>query len=632
MSRLVKFIRAMFRALPVTVGVVLVLTLLLTTAVNAQVPSQIKVSSPDTSQYPRLSISFWPFDADGNFVNNISTSTLNVFENEKQVRIQSLQLLEPGTHFVLAINEAKTLGNSYAGKTRLAYLKEAWLAWVEEQAITTMDDFTLVNNDKIVEDQLDTPSQWADAIENYQPTLDTTSPTLGCLTLAIDALSNSTDVKTRAILLVTPLPDENQLNMLEDAIAKAQAGKIHLFIWLIGPQTNETENAATVLKEAAEATEGSFFSFSGAETLPALASYLDPLRFKYQVVYDSFIQETGTYTIEVQVDQADFQKRSDKVSFDITVAAPNPIFLSPPSSVTRSWVKNDETRKWSLTPSQQIINFMLEFPDGHTRSLSLSQLYVDGMLAVENKSEPFNEFNWDLSQYTETADHKLQIKIEDEAGLSAATVEIPITVVVEQKPLNFIQRFIDDIGWQTLGISLFLILVAAGLVVLFLRLRLRNPSDDEAQKKAQRDPLRQKAILETAEAQPGQPSPKDESAAGFRTRLVYMSGAENALPANAVFNLPEHSTKLGSDPVRCDIVLKGTTISPVHAEIITDNVQNYFVADRGSAAGTWLNYAPVSSLGTKLEHGDILHIGTWAFRFEVANAKKRTIQVLPYKE
>ncbi len=123
---------------------------------------------------------------------------------------------------------------------------------------------------------------------------------------------------------------------------------------------------------------------------------------------------------------------------------------------------------------------------------------------------------------------------------------------------------------------------------------------------------------------------KGEPAAGFRTRLVYMSGADNALPPNAVFNLPEHSTKLGSDSVRCDIVLKGPTISPVHAEIFTDNVQNYFVADRGSAAGTWLNYAPVSSLGTKLEHGDILHIA-WSFRFEVANAKKRPIQVLPYR-
>ncbi len=320
---------------------------------------------------------------------------------------------------------------------------------MEEQAITTMDDLTLVNNDKIVEDQLDTPARGRrDRELPARPGrchAVAWLPDVGHrLVVELDRRQNPGDTPDH------PAAEKNIKSMWRTRSPKPRPPNIHLFIWLIGPQSYENENAATVLQGAADATEGSFFLFSGAETLPALASYLDPLRFKYQVVYDSFIQQTGTYTLEVQVDQSDFQKRSEKVNFDISVAAPNPIFLSPPSSVTRSWVKDDETRKWSLTPTEQLINFMLEFPDGHTRSLRLSQLYVDGVLAVENKSEPFNEFNWDLSQYSETAELKLQIKIEDEAGLTAETVEIPITVVVEQKPLTY-PAFIDNIGCRRWG-------------------------------------------------------------------------------------------------------------------------------------------------------------------------------------
>lgn len=618
------------RVLPLLALLVLILSAVLQSSAGAQTGSQIKISSPDTSRYPTVSFSFWPFDEEGNFVNNITPATLNVFENDQQVRIDSLQLLEPGTHFVLAVNEGKTLGNSYAGKARLEYMREAWIAWANDQSITTMDDFTLINNEGTVNDQLGTPAEWVDALEGYQPVLPTAAASLNCLSLAIDKLSNLVDNKTRTILLITPLPDANQLTLLDDAASRAKAADIHIFVWLVGPQTYETEATADTLRQMAEDTGGSFFLFSGAETLPEIETYLKPLRFEYTVSYTTLAQESGTYSLEVQVDQSDFQERSSKARFSLTVAAPNPIILSPPSNIIRTWTQDEKTGKWSLGPSVQTIDFMLEFPDGHIRSLKSAQLYVDGELVAENTAEPFNEFKWDLSKYAQTGNHKLQIRIEDVAGLTAATVETPITVTVEQKPLNFIQRLIDNIGWQTLGISLFLILLAVGLVVLFFRLRLRNPAVEKARRKQQLDPLKQTVTGEEPETdtQPGRPSSPGKSPA----RLVYLSGAEGDLSPNSAFNLPAHNTVIGSDAVRCDITLAGPTISPVHAEVYQDPLKNWLIADRGSAAGTWINYAPVSSQGSRLENGDMIHIGICTFRFELANAKQRTIQVQPYQE
>ena len=36
-------------------------------------------------------------------------------------------------------------------------------------------------------------------------------------------------------------------------------------------------------------------------------------------------------------------------------------------------------------------------------------------------------------------------------------------------------------------------------------------------------------------------------------------------------------------------------------------------------AGTWINYAPVTPDGGRLQHGDLIHIGKVGFRFTESN-------------
>jgi len=96
--------------------------------------------------------------------------------------------------------------------------------------------------------------------------------------------------------------------------------------------------------------------------------------------------------------------------------------------------------------------------------------------------------------------------------------------------------------------------------------------------------------------------------------------------------LPASDTLLGSDPKLSDVVLSGPTIASVHTQIFCDASKHFYIADKGSRAGTWLNYAPVSSHGTRLQHGDLVNIGALKFRFEVLNPEGRSIQVLPYQD
>ncbi len=80
--------------------------------------------------------------------------------------------------------------------------------------------------------------------------------------------------------------------------------------------------------------------------------------------------------------------------FTINVMAPNPMLLSPPILVERSWVTAGDTQ--TLEPDNQKIEILVQFPDGYPRALESSRLRVDGVVMDINTSEPFDSFSWDL--------------------------------------------------------------------------------------------------------------------------------------------------------------------------------------------------------------------------------------------
>jgi pSer/pThr/pTyr-binding forkhead associated (FHA) protein len=56
------------------------------------------------------------------------------------------------------------------------------------------------------------------------------------------------------------------------------------------------------------------------------------------------------------------------------------------------------------------------------------------------------------------------------------------------------------------------------------------------------------------------------------------------------------------------------SVESIHARLVRVG-ETYRISDDGSVAGTWVNYTPVSNEGTRLEHGDLVHIGTAGYRF-----------------
>ncbi len=604
---------------------------------SAETRNQITIANLDTSQFPNISFYFWAFDNSGAFIKDINNSELHILENSTVLAADSIEMLEPGVRFITVINEGPTLANRYEMVARLDRIKEALVKWAQAQPATSMDDFSLVNNQGTIAFNQSNPSDWVNTLNAYQPELKQATPGLAGLSSAIDqALGTSGATrKTPAILYITPLPDASQMEGLRDLLSRAASAQIRLFVWLVGPQTYAKEEAAQVLQQAAEGTNGEFLIFSGAEELPDISAYLDPLRYVYKVSYTSAIKAGRNHTLTLQVRRQSVTLDSQALAFTLNVQAPKPIFLSPPAVITRSWVETEKKGEYLLSPDSVAISYILEYPDNFKRDLVYARLFVDGKLVDEITSPPFDVFEWDISQVTASNTFEIKMTIQDQVGLKGETINVPVEVVVEEKPLTWFQALTKRFSLLTI-IPIALVVTAGVLIILIgMKIVKRNMVERSARSHRLQDPVTQpveiagETVIHAVKVESPGSWPRLPGGAPALARLVLLSSGK---PETMVFHeipLGEFALTLGSDATRAKALLNYPLVSPLHARIFMDEENNFRVADEGSAAGTWLNYAPVSKNGARLVHGDVVQFGKAAFRFEQLGAETKKLKVVP---
>jgi predicted component of type VI protein secretion system len=86
--------------------------------------------------------------------------------------------------------------------------------------------------------------------------------------------------------------------------------------------------------------------------------------------------------------------------------------------------------------------------------------------------------------------------------------------------------------------------------------------------------------------------------------------------------LTSHVITLGSDAQQALVPVNDPGVERVHARLWRDQKGIFRLADENSVAGTWINYAPVSKGGSRIEHGDLIHIGQSGFRFTLSKPAK----------
>ncbi len=587
-------------------------------SVFAQEDAKVVISAPDLSNFPYITTTLKIHAADGSFISGLTADSITVLEDGNSAPVTDLQEKRVGLQISVVINAAPTFANrNTLGISRYQYLVEYLNLWAEKQKEITLDDLSLLTNSGTRQIHMKDVPTWQKAFLSYQPDLKTTIPSSDLLGQAVDmALGYSSDSPVeKAILYITPLPEIELGNVVNDVIARANQANTHIFVWMISSKNQYSDPKAEELRQLAIQTGGQFTVFSGTEEMPPISSMLEPLRSIYYVTYKSAINQSGKHNLAGQVNLSQGSLTSLPVPFNITIQPPNPIFINLPSQIIRSTTVTDNTQRDFLTPPDQPVEILVEFSDGHSRNLVSATLLVDGQVASSNTKAPFERFSWDLSGIKTDEKHTLQVEVSDELGLTNRSAEFPVDVVIVLPAINRWADFMDGGGiYLLLGV-----IFAAGVLSAVLVLNWRRRSKKEGQPDTpatRKDPITQPVKIRQEKAKASKKFGRPAQISAYRTATLVQVNRDSETILGYDVPLGERKFTIGSDRLIADVVIHAEGVEPRHTLITPDNHGHYFISNAIDGVVTLVNEIPVTEDGILLQQGDLVKIGSILYRYQ----------------
>jgi hypothetical protein len=585
---------------------------------RAQGTAYAEIGAPDTSAFPAITTLLDAYDGRGQFATGLQPQSITLLENGQAVRPEQIIDLQPGIKFAVAINAGPAIAvRDGFGVSRYDKAVMVLSNWASARSADSRDALSLTANNGTIFFDVG-PAEWQKRLAEFDPQAREAESGLTALSFALDVVESGAlePGGKRAVLLISPHLEQSKLAGLDALAARAAASQTRIYLWLIDSQSYFSHSGAQALKDLAINSGGQALEFSGTETLPDPEVWLEPLRHVYRLTYASQIRSGGTHTLVAQVTVDGTPLTTSTRSFDLDVQPPNPILLSPPNQIVRE-NKNDPFDLENLTPREQVLEAIIEFPDGHPRPLVRTTLYVDDQIVHENRAEPFDRFIWDLRGLKTSGAHNLHIEAVDSLGLSHTSMDLPVQITVIRPPGGLSGLMLRYQNWIVSGV---VALAGLALIAIFIRFYRRRGASSKEQREARRklkDPLTQ-------------PVPGTGEQAGAKTPSAFpwMRRRPTAAPAYFVrltsdgqpapddpLALVGNEFTFGADPAQATNLLGDASVSALHARLKCDEKGNYTLFDQNSISGTWVNYEALGREGQVLRHGDVVNFGKLTYRF-----------------
>jgi hypothetical protein len=595
---------------------------------RAQSAARLSLYHLQKDSFPAMTAGLDVFDSTGNLVTGLTPAEVILLENDQPRQLTSFEELQPGTEFALALDPGPFFAYQDANAvTRFAKVLKVFKEWAAAYSDSPGDDLSLLPTGGTPATHLATMAAFSDALAVYQPNLQSLVSKPETLSLALDAVSEPTSLAGRkpVVLYITSIPAESDIPTLQNLTQRAVAGHIRVHIWIVASQDYRSTSGATALKDLAIQTGGEVVFFSGVESLPSPEIYLAPLRHAYRLSYSSEIRSSGEYTLMVQVNLNGETLISAPLPFELDIQPPNPILVAPPVQIVRKAPDALTTGAAAILPVQQQISIIIEFPDGRRRPLIRTRLYVDGVLAEENTSGPFDCFTWDLSGYTASGEHILTVEAVDKLGLSKISLGIPVLVTVVRPQIGLLPW----LSRNSMGVAWGAIVFAGGVLgVILVRSLARKRRSRMVSRDSRNDPLTQS--VQSGGKKHSLNLPWIRSARPTEAYLVRLKDDGQPVTAPAIpITKPEMT--FGSDPLQATRILDDPSVSPLHARLKEVHGE-YILSDEKSVSGTWVNYDQLAA-PRRLQHGDVLGIGRLSYRFMLRKPPDRPApQIIPTRK
>ncbi len=598
------------RKFPLLLPVFLLLfTGLIPAGAQSQVAPRLNLYSLQTASYPTISAGLDVFDSSGNVISGLQADALTLLEDDQPRPLKTLEETRLGVVFALALDPGPFFAyrdaNAVSRYDKVVQVIKDWLATHTD---TLGDDLSLVPTYGTLSAHVETTAAFTEALAAYQPDLPTITPSLNTLARALDTVSEKTPQPgmKRAVLFVSSPTSVDDLPTLQNLTEHAVAQQVRVDVWIVASADFFSAPGATALKDLAIQTGGQYATFSGVEPLPSPEDYLAPLRPTYRLTYVSGLLTSGEHTLVAQASLEGGTISSQALTFTLDIQPPNPILVAPPEQIVRQAPDARTTVVTAFVPDQQPIDIIVEFPDGRTRPLVRTTLFVDGQKVAENTAEPFDTFTWDLSGYATSGQHSLSVEAVDSLGLSKTSLSVPVLVTIVKPQYGLLPFLSRNSLWVALIAILF---TGAVLGVILAGGRIRRRMRP-AERKAALDPVTQPVAavksghnLRVPWKRPSKP------AEAYLVRLKDDGQPMTAPPIP--ISTPEIT--FGSDPLQVTRILDDPSVSPLHARLREQNGE-YILSDEKSVAGTWVNYVALTA-PQRLQHGDVLQIGKLSYRF-----------------
>jgi hypothetical protein len=194
------------------------------------------VSAPNVQNFPRIQAYLKVHDAQGAFIHGLAPEQVTVLEDSAERPATRLEETRPGVQVVIAVNPGPSFAIRNAkAVSRYDLVKDALRAWANSRAGSNIDDLSLLITSGPAASHTADPLQWISSLNSEQVDARTAAPSLDTLFRAVSLASDPAprDGMSRAVIFVTP-PPEGQLDQsLENLAAQAREQHIVIYVWLV---------------------------------------------------------------------------------------------------------------------------------------------------------------------------------------------------------------------------------------------------------------------------------------------------------------------------------------------------------------------------------------------------------------
>ena len=621
-------------------GLLLFSLLLVVFPAYAQNYSGATLLPPDSSEFPRIKVFLDFHGPDGTFVHHLTADQVQILENGEPRPLLSFSEARPGAQVVFALNpgDSFTIRN-IQGVSRYDLIYQGLAKWANERLGSSVDDLSLVVSNSQVRTHTSAADELIAALDAMQINPADSRATLDSLSRALDIVSDTLPRQgmERVVFLITSPLEGDQSLAQQDLLARALEQHVRIFVWYVASPDALDALSARQLRDLSQQTGGDFVLFEASQGFPSPENYLTNLRDIYLLEYETGSSASGRRELVVEIQHEDQRFTTPPLNFDIILEPPDPAFISPVAEIVRQAPEEqtgvfDQINPADLIPKEQPLQVLIDFPDGRSRLLRYTRLYVDGQLVAENIRQPFDRFVWDISNYTTTAQHLLRVEAVDSLGLTGTSIEIPITVRVNTPGANPLRYLLQNAPF-ILGL-LVVLGAAVALLILILIGKIRP--------QALRVPARFRNVRRRDRVLHSQPTPSTGEVklvnevdgrrfSGWVSRLhwpqrrlapqpyaflVPISASEENRSSNPI-SIDTDEITLGKDRSQAVLVIDDPTLEGLHARLVRNADGDFILFDEGSIAGTWVNHSQVGGEGVRINHGDLIYLGRSGFLFRL---------------